>query len=200
MEDTIINISSGTSEKGKTNVNGQCVIMCDELICNNSYIYAPADKEGYIAIYSQKANHNQYPTMQIQPEIYIGYKNMRLDHIEAESLQEIIRYSWKAGSRCQVYSRTYQEWFDGKIESIYMKETDGEYAEWFKVRYNGRSKDIQRLCKFIRPSTIKPTQMIMKQARWHHIRAICDNWQQYIDGDDAEIAAEHSRRTDTMLW
>eukprot|EP01084_Bolivina_argentea_P169743 294218_1 len=60
------------------------------------------------------------------------------------------RFLWKSGSPCSIYSRSNEQWYKGKISSVFIDKHT--HKEWFIVRYNSNQKKyIQRLCSHIKP-------------------------------------------------
>ena len=64
----------------------------------------------------------------------------------------LARHGWKKGSALAVYSRGKQEWFDGIIDDIFHSIITSE--EWLIVRYDNKTKQIQRFSKYIEPIPI----------------------------------------------
>eukprot|EP01083_Nonionella_stella_P297776 1010996_1 len=69
--------------------------------------------------------------------------------------------SWIVGSRCLIFSRTQDKWFEGKITLINGFNND----EWLTVKYGNTKKNtkrIQRNCKYIKPLPCNhPSQFII---------------------------------------
>ena len=59
------------------------------------------------------------------------------------------RCEWQERSVLSIYSRSRGLWSIGEITEIYIDNATNK--EWFIVKYNGKTKHIQRLCKDIKP-------------------------------------------------
>eukprot|EP01084_Bolivina_argentea_P313500 542895_1 len=65
------------------------------------------------------------------------------------------RFLWRSGSLCSVYSRSHQRWYKGVIADIFIE--DESHQEWLSVQYNNKCKNIQRLCRDIKPISTAAT-------------------------------------------
>eukprot|EP00483_Globobulimina_turgida_P002326 UN02328 len=58
------------------------------------------------------------------------------------------RFSWKIGSKLQIYSRSEDQWFDGTIIDRFL-DVEGE---WLRIVYGKKTKSVQRFNAHIKPS------------------------------------------------
>ena len=60
-----------------------------------------------------------------------------------------IRLKWNVNSKCSLYSRSKEKWYEGEIVDVFNdKQTN---AEWLMVRYGPKKKRVQRFCADIKP-------------------------------------------------
>lgn len=84
-----------------------------------------------------------------------GLDSPSIDHpfiLSMEDEANLARYKWKVGSKIGVYSRGKQQWFEGIIQHIYESVITTE--EWLIVKYDHKTKQIQRFSKYIEPLPI----------------------------------------------
>eukprot|EP01084_Bolivina_argentea_P154753 269746_1 len=63
-------------------------------------------------------------------------------------MEEFDRELWITGNKCEIYSRSKQKWYPGRIDKIF---TDEE-GEWLEIRYGkSMTKQVQRYSADIRP-------------------------------------------------
>eukprot|EP01084_Bolivina_argentea_P072104 130958_1 len=59
------------------------------------------------------------------------------------------RLQWDVNSSCLIYSRGDKRWYKGEIFDIFEHNKTNE--EWFLIKYNKKTKPMQRFCKDIKP-------------------------------------------------
>ena len=76
------------------------------------------------------------------------WNSLEWDQDKIFETEHEIRYKWKTGDMCQIYSNTNKQWFQGVIVQIFHDEE----GEWIEVRYHrSMSKQVQRYSTDIRP-------------------------------------------------
>ena len=76
-----------------------------------------------------------------------------------------IRAAWDTGSRCEIFSRSANQWFSGEVVRVF---TD-EQGEWLVVRFvlggEYASKQVQRQDDCVRPTPLSMSKQTNKQAK-----------------------------------
>eukprot|EP01083_Nonionella_stella_P177226 622238_1 len=104
-----------------------------------------------------------------------------------------VRTTWTTGSKCEVYSKSKNAWFDGTVDEIIIDEE----GEWLQIKYNEtRIKQIQRFSSDIRAysneTRIKQIQRFSSDIRaysnpntlfnFHDLQLTLKDTQTLIDG------------------
>eukprot|EP01084_Bolivina_argentea_P122917 217837_1 len=131
--DTFLNLSRAI----QVNYNFTETFSLYERICDEQLIID--DIDDIIAIFDSDENEDEKS------------KNDKIAHIYIKDNDTIERENWKVNSFCMIYSRSKQQWFEGKIIKTYGKLDD----EWLVVKYNNKStKEIQRNSKDLKPVSL----------------------------------------------
>lgn len=83
------------------------------------------------------------------------------------AIQDIdLRFAWKCGSQCRVFSRKLQQWVDGEFIDIVIDSTTNK--EWLTAKYQNARKAIQRFSSAVKPiemdSDYEPNAMIIESV------------------------------------
>ena len=130
-----------------------CVIMYEliVLIMHNNLVFLFIIKSDDLisvflqSVLSEKKTPKNYKTLLSNTVHKTFVVKTQNEHIFMDYKDRI---EWEIGTEIEIYSRSKNVWFKGKIINIYYDKN----GEWLKVKYNkNKIKSIQRLCKDIRP-------------------------------------------------